>query len=1462
MQRLLIVFGIFLIGFSRCYAQTLPSYIDTSQIVAWYPFNGDADDESGNNLDGVNNGAILTTDRNGNSNGAYYFDGINDFIQLPSSLELDNSNDGFTISLWYYLDTTSNFSGGLIELQDDLKSLSNYSLDEISIKASYGQLSSRLNRSYRSGNSSGGSSGGYNQSQTISNQWVNIVSVFHTNNRNVTLYVNGYKLSANSSGSYSFTSLTGGGAGTRKIGSTVENLYSPQYWKGKIDDIIIWNRTLNCNEVSGMYAQAAGVNANDICFATIDSSSVSCTNDYELSINSEINLTNSKSLKVLNGYACSFSDYDLWSGSNDYAVSFWFKGLNTDSVNILSNNMGLSMGSSSNKITFKNNQLRVESGNQQSSWNSVDTSWNQVALHIKKTSSKSRSILYINGVAIDSVNSSNRFEEFSFGDVLLEQVQPYEFLVDNVTLLVGDSIRELINNIYSDCAWNPSSPQVKRFYTFENASANTSTFVDQLSLSYSKKISGNNYSGKSLISGNVPSCSALYNVLWSDGNNKWRRIVSSGSSYSAMIFNSLDTNYVSISLPIKSSSNSGYIDLFPDTIISFGNTVDTVIDWINWPPDTSVIYGAEYEYLLPQNSYSYISPTVSQNVTVNNSTVRFKTSGIHKFYLSDWGFGNNSCNKEEKVFVQIVDSTQILDRRDICDTLAEVYPVKSVNRGMLRLNSQSLKCTDISPFQNLEEFSSSFHLYWKGGANQVLMRAPGLIDIYSISNDSLIVTDFVDTVKFKYPLYKWEFLTIVSNLNELSIWINDSLVQSTNRIRVRNLNLKAGFAIGRDVIYHPLANGFGLSGINNSSEFEAGLTELAFWNSSLDSTEISNHVFALNLKSNDLISVYDFDPYGVNPEDLSFREIELSIFNYGAGGGYIYDLPQERKILLSGNYYSNNSLLVPSLVLRRGEQFNLDRVIGLDTFETYIDTSDSEILSELARLQDELSGFYCSLDSVNIPLIGSYDSVKVNGTIIQDTFYVVPPSPINQIFSITAFKDSLSCSYEIRLERYEPPKMTSIWNDTVICGSNNSILKINGYQSHWINGLNTDSANITSDTTLIITSVDSSSCTRIDTIEIDLDNYDTSILIDSNITCFYDTLDYLVDADTTDLVTWISPKNSQVLGSMQSLSDTGLHKIIINRSNGCTYNDSIFLEFFPLTTFNSSITLDSVFCNTETIQFIPLGYDYILLGGSLIDTISVDSILENSITVVDQNGCSISDSIKIRLDFYDSTILLPVDSTCRGNSKQFFIDSSYISSISWSLNGSQYVQDVYSINAFDTGVYKAEILSINGCSYEDSIKLAYYPNPSYSDSILPITCSGTNMGAIYLTAINSDSIWWAGNLGSNYNIDSLAFGSYSFQLSNHYGCLIYDSINLSNPPALSYSFNKTNVSCYGNDDGVANINIVSGVSPYYTFWLDNLDSTYNRDSLSPRYSTLTLPTTMLPLVMSHENPIGAFPYLL
>ena len=55
-------------------------------LIAYYPFSGNANDESGNGLNGTVHGASLTDDCLGNINSAYYFDGVNNnIIELPSS---------------------------------------------------------------------------------------------------------------------------------------------------------------------------------------------------------------------------------------------------------------------------------------------------------------------------------------------------------------------------------------------------------------------------------------------------------------------------------------------------------------------------------------------------------------------------------------------------------------------------------------------------------------------------------------------------------------------------------------------------------------------------------------------------------------------------------------------------------------------------------------------------------------------------------------------------------------------------------------------------------------------------------------------------------------------------------------------------------------------------------------------------------------------------------------------------------------------------------------------------------------------------------------------------------------------------------------------------------------------------------------------------------------------------------
>jgi hypothetical protein len=68
-------------------------------LIAHYPFTGNALDSTSNNYDGIVHEAILTTDRHGNNNASYYFDGQNDYISVPHAAALNLSGD-FTISLW------------------------------------------------------------------------------------------------------------------------------------------------------------------------------------------------------------------------------------------------------------------------------------------------------------------------------------------------------------------------------------------------------------------------------------------------------------------------------------------------------------------------------------------------------------------------------------------------------------------------------------------------------------------------------------------------------------------------------------------------------------------------------------------------------------------------------------------------------------------------------------------------------------------------------------------------------------------------------------------------------------------------------------------------------------------------------------------------------------------------------------------------------------------------------------------------------------------------------------------------------------------------------------------------------------------------------------------------------------------------------------------------------------------
>jgi hypothetical protein len=90
------------------------SQVPTNGLVAYYPFNGNANDESGNGNNGVVDGAILTTDRFGNAAKAYSFNGVSQKITITDA-PLLNFSSSFSISYWLKASSWGDYTkGGII----------------------------------------------------------------------------------------------------------------------------------------------------------------------------------------------------------------------------------------------------------------------------------------------------------------------------------------------------------------------------------------------------------------------------------------------------------------------------------------------------------------------------------------------------------------------------------------------------------------------------------------------------------------------------------------------------------------------------------------------------------------------------------------------------------------------------------------------------------------------------------------------------------------------------------------------------------------------------------------------------------------------------------------------------------------------------------------------------------------------------------------------------------------------------------------------------------------------------------------------------------------------------------------------------------------------------------------------------------------------------------------------------
>jgi hypothetical protein len=226
----------------------VPSYVPSNGLVGWWPFNGNANDQSGNGNNGTVNGATLTTDRFGNANAAYDFDGVSDFIEVNYA-QAPNFSNGITMQTWVRVDgTNTNYpcatENGDFCYQFFLSSASSFS--DGHYRLSLNQAA--MNLVSRVGNNGGVGVGASSSDEVVisSPEWIHFVATY--DNAIMSLYINGLQQSQ-TIGSVQFAQSLA----TVMFGKSMNPVQYPYFTNGKLDDIGIWNRALTPCEVQQIY---------------------------------------------------------------------------------------------------------------------------------------------------------------------------------------------------------------------------------------------------------------------------------------------------------------------------------------------------------------------------------------------------------------------------------------------------------------------------------------------------------------------------------------------------------------------------------------------------------------------------------------------------------------------------------------------------------------------------------------------------------------------------------------------------------------------------------------------------------------------------------------------------------------------------------------------------------------------------------------------------------------------------------------------------------------------------------------------------------------------------------------------------------------------------------------------------------------------------------------------------------
>ncbi len=177
---------------------------------------------------------------------------------------------------------------------------------------------------------------------------------------------------------------------------------------------------------------------------------------------------------------------------------------------------------------------------------------------------------------------------------------------------------------------------------------------------------------------------------------------------------------------------------------------------------------------------------------------------------------------------------------------------------------------------------------------------------------------------------------------------------------------------------------------------------------------------------------------------------------------------------------------------------------------------------------------------------------------------------------------------------------------------------------------------------------------------------------------------------------------------------------------------------------------------------------------------------------------------------------------------------------SWSPTG----DTTATITNLSPGTYTCTIHDAGGCSFTTSTVVTYGGTITATGTLSNVACFGNYSGsatAIPLTGATPYTYSWSPSGGNGATASGLSAGTYICTLTDHNGCVTYDTALISQPPSALSAITTatTNVNCFGASTGTALTTPAGGTSPYTCSW-SNGQTTFSASGLTAGIYTVII----------------------